>query len=155
GNRRGVVLAGASRDGLATSGRPLRRPVRPVRTVVRTAPTRGKREDFMSFKLRRTLLGAAAWMLLGGGTAWGQTGAIVGRVTSSEGATAIAAAFAEAQSADGRTAASSVTDSDGRYRLIGVAPGTYTVVVSAVGYQTLRVADVMVTAGSTTTVDAP
>ena len=109
----------------------------------------------MSFKLRRTLLGAAAWMLLGGGTAWGQTGAIVGRVTSSEGATAIAAAFAEAQSADGRTAASSVTDSDGRYRLIGVAPGTYTVVVSAVGYQTLRVADVMVTAGSTTTVDAP
>ena len=39
----------------------------------------------MSFKLRRTLLGAVAWTLLGVGTAWGQTGAIVGRVTSGAG----------------------------------------------------------------------
>lgn len=108
----------------------------------------------MRLHLRKTLLSALTFVVLGAPAAWAQTGAIVGRVTTTDGAAAVAAGLAEARTADGRTAASSVTDSDGRYRLIGVSPGMYTVVISAVGYAEQRMPGVTVTAGATTSVDA-
>ncbi len=47
-----------------------------------------------------------------------------------------------------------ITDADGRYFLLSVPPGTYTVVMSYVGFATVRTADVQVFSGRTTTVDA-
>ncbi len=108
----------------------------------------------MRLNYRRTLVCAFAFLALGATAAWAQNGAIVGRVTSVEGMTAIASALAEAQTADGRTAGTAVTDGDGRFRMIGLPAGTYTVVISAVGFQDHTASGVTVSAGGTATVDA-
>ena len=108
----------------------------------------------MGLHARRALVFAFAWLALGATAAWAQSGAIVGRVTSESGMAPIASALVEAQSADGRTAGSAITDGDGRYRIIGVPVGTYTVVFSAVGHADLRVPNVTVTAGSAANADA-
>lgn len=108
----------------------------------------------MGLHVRRALVFAFAWLALGAATAWAQTGAIVGRVTSASGLTPIASALVEAQQADGRAAGTAITDGDGRYRMIGVPAGTYTVVFSAVGHADTRVASVTVTAGQSVSADA-
>ncbi len=46
-----------------------------------------------------------------------------------------------------------VTDADGKYFLLSVPPGNYTLVMSFVGFSTLKTADVQVFSGRTTTVD--
>ncbi len=108
----------------------------------------------MGLHVRRALVLAFVWLALGAASAWAQTGAIVGRVTSASGMTPIASALVEAQQADGRAAGTAITDGDGRYRMIGVPAGTYTVVISAVGHADARVANVTVTAGASVTADA-
>lgn len=108
----------------------------------------------MGLHVRRALVFAFAWLVLGASAAWAQTGAIVGRVTSASGLAPIASALVEAQSADGRTAGSAITDGDGRFRMIGVPAGTYTVLFSAVGHTDERVPNVTVTAGGTAVADA-
>ena len=108
----------------------------------------------MGFHVRRALVFAFAWLVLGAGAAWAQSGAIVGRVTSASGLAPIASALVEAQAADGRTVGSAITDGDGQYRMIGVPAGTYTVLFSAVGHTDQRVPNVTVSAGSAATADA-
>lgn len=108
----------------------------------------------MGLHVRRTLVFAFAWLVLGASATWAQTGAIVGRVTSSSGLAPIASALVEAQAADGRTVGSAITDGDGRYRMIGVPAGTYSVLFSAVGHTDQRVPNVTVSAGSAVTADA-
>lgn len=108
----------------------------------------------MGLHVRRALVFAFAWLALGATVAWAQTGAIVGRVTSESGMAPIASALVEAQTADGRTAGTAITDGDGRYRMIGVPAGTYTVLFSAVGHTDRRVQNVIVAAGETAIADA-
>jgi len=108
----------------------------------------------MGLHARRALVFAFAWLAFGATAAWAQSGAIVGRVTSESGMASIASALVEAQSADGRTVGSAITDGDGRYRMIGVPVGTYTVLFSAVGHADHRVPNVTVTAGSAANADA-
>jgi len=45
------------------------------------------------------------------------------------------------------------SDAEGRYFILNVRPGTYTVVASMIGFQSVRVTDVRVTVDRTTTVD--
>ena len=45
------------------------------------------------------------------------------------------------------------TDADGRYVLLSVPPGEYTVVMSFIGFATMRVEDVLVHSGRTTSID--
>ncbi|MGH7443707.1 MAG: TonB-dependent receptor domain-containing protein, partial [Longimicrobiales bacterium] len=97
---------------------------------------------------------ALAFLALGATAARAQSGSIVGRVTSADGGNAIASALATAETADGRTIGSAVTDGDGRYLMTGVPAGTYTVVISAVGFADATTPAVAVSAGSSVTVDA-
>lgn len=80
-----------------------------------------------------------------------QTGAITGRVTTSENSSAVANAEVHAISA-GRTVAQSLTNRDGRYRL-AVPPGTYEVHVEMVGYEAVIRQSVQVSADGSTSLD--
>ncbi len=51
------------------------------------------------------------------------------------------------------TVLGAVTDLDGRFRVTAIPPGTYTVVVSYIGYTTKRVTGVALAAGQTRTLD--
>ena len=51
------------------------------------------------------------------------------------------------------TTKGTTSDFDGLYQISEVAPGTYTLVVSFVGYKTKEIPNVVVTAGKTTTID--
>ncbi|HEU4559068.1 MAG TPA: TonB-dependent receptor [Longimicrobium sp.] len=74
-----------------------------------------------------------------------QNGAVAGRVTEAGNGQPVAAATVRAGSA------STVTDPNGAYRL-SLAPGSYSLVVSRVGFATFT-APVTITSGATTTVD--
>lgn len=82
-----------------------------------------------------------------------QGGAIVGRITNSAGGAPITEARVQAVSGTGQIAASVLSREDGAYRIVNLAPGTYQVVVSRLGYGLSRTQNVNVTAGGTTTVD--
>ncbi|HUP88264.1 MAG TPA: TonB-dependent receptor [Longimicrobiales bacterium] len=75
------------------------------------------------------------------------SGSITGRITNKETQTPVAGATVQATTATGRVVASAVTDADGQYRLANVPAGTYSVVVSMVGFQTNRSTSVRVVAG--------
>ncbi len=53
------------------------------------------------------------------------------------------------------TTKGTTSDFDGLYEISGLEPGTYTVVFSYLGYETVEIADVAVEAGKVTTVDVP
>jgi outer membrane receptor for ferrienterochelin and colicin len=80
-----------------------------------------------------------------------QTGAIAGRVTET-GGLPLAAVRVQATTA-GRAAAAVATAEDGNFRLSSLAPGSYSVVVTRIGYGLRRVDNVQVTDGNTTRVD--
>ncbi|HEX7122626.1 MAG TPA: TonB-dependent receptor [Gemmatimonadaceae bacterium] len=85
--------------------------------------------------------------------AWAQTGSITGRVTEARSQAPIDGARVMAVS--GTTiAASGLTRDDGTYRLVNLAPGTYTVRVMRIGFIPAAIENVRVTAGGTTTADA-
>jgi YD repeat-containing protein len=76
--------------------------------------------------------------------------AITGTITKSDGITAISGATVTAlQSSD--TVATTTSDASGNYNLATVAPGTYTVQASAVGYNAKTQTSVVVSAGVGTT----
>ena len=81
-----------------------------------------------------------------------QEGVIVGRVTSTDNAQALASANVHAVGPSGRVVARTLTSTDGRFRL-AVAPGTYDVHVEMVGYEALIQEDVQVSGNATTTLD--
>jgi len=81
-----------------------------------------------------------------------QTGAIAGRVTDSTSSDPLSSARVSAASG-GASAVSVPTGDDGSYRIANLAPGTYDVTVTRIGYALRRVAGVRVTAGGTAQVD--
>lgn len=103
-------------------------------------------EVFMRIRVYGCLL-AVLTLLFSVGSAQAQSaGTITGRITDKETQAPIAGVTVEAVTASGRSAASAVTDADGQYRL-SVPAGSYSIVISMVGYQTSRLPAVRVTAG--------
>ncbi|HEX5725055.1 MAG TPA: TonB-dependent receptor [Longimicrobiaceae bacterium] len=68
-----------------------------------------------------------------------QTGSIEGTVRDVVNNTPVVGARVEAVAPDGRAAASTTTDESGRYRLTGLAPGNYRVVISGTGFDAREV----------------
>jgi outer membrane receptor for ferrienterochelin and colicins len=81
-----------------------------------------------------------------------QTGSITGNVRDVGANAPVASATVEAVDAGGLTAGRAVTDASGRYRISGLAPGIYVVVVSGAGFETRRV-EARVSAGGTANVN--
>jgi uncharacterized surface anchored protein len=81
------------------------------------------------------------------------TGSIMGLVTDKDNAV-IAGALIKVKQGDVEVeGVSAITDADGKYAIIGLPPGTYSVVVSKDTYETATVNDVKVVAGNKTTVN--
>jgi hypothetical protein len=81
-----------------------------------------------------------------------QTGVLVGVVKDLEG-TPLPGVTIEAHSPSYIGTISEVTDTQGRYRLIGLTPGTYSLTYSLPGFATLRREGILVRLGRTFTVD--
>jgi len=86
-------------------------------------------------------------------SAWAQTGTVSGKITDKAANRPIVAATVSLQAAGGRVVATQRSGNDGSYRLAGVAPGSYSLQVIALGYSAARQVGVTVRAGETTTVD--
>lgn len=106
---------------------------------------------------RRTLI-TVVWLALACAfPAWAsaqQTGAVTGRVVNQETGAPLANARVEAVAESGRTVASVLSGADGQYRLANLMPGTYTIVVTMVGYEEYRISGVRVVAGDASMVGA-
>lgn len=99
---------------------------------------------------RIALLLGMVWALSLPSMAAAQTGrgAIAGRLTDRATAEPIVSARVDALR-DGRPLASTLSDQRGAYRLPDLPPGTYTVVISALGVETRRIGGIQVVAGRT------
>ncbi|MEM1337720.1 MAG: outer membrane beta-barrel protein [Bacteroidota bacterium] len=93
-----------------------------------------------------------AVLILGTGNAQETTGSIVGKLTDKE-ANNEPLPFGNVLIKG--TTTGTTSDFDGLYEIAGLEPGTYTVVYSFLGYQTVEIPDVSVEAGKVTNVDVP
>lgn len=75
-------------------------------------------------------------------------GAIAGTITDQSGAAVPGAAVGITNDTTGLSRKAS-TDADGGYTIISLPPGTYTLNVSAAGFQAVKMTGIRVTAGST------
>ena len=80
------------------------------------------------------------------------TGAITGTLTDPS-KKATRTAHVVARDIDTKREATATTDDDGRFRIVGLQPGHYIVEVTAPGFTSLAVANVVVEVGRATTVD--
>lgn len=79
-----------------------------------------------------------------------QTGTVTGKITEKLEGRPVASANVQLVAAGGRSVAAAVTAADGSYR-VSAAPGTYTLQVIALGFQSVRVSGVAVGAGASVT----
>lgn len=105
----------------------------------------------MGSKLKMCFHALLAMSLFVAAPAWAQNGTITGTVTDGDNGRPVVNARVEAQ-ADGRAAASTLTNAEGRYALT-VPAGSYTVLVESVGFEATRSTVVTVGAGATATSD--
>ena len=77
-----------------------------------------------------------------------QNATISGRVTDTTTSAPLSNATVRAQSG-GTTSAQAIAGDDGTYRLVNLAPGSYDVVVTRLGYLVRRIPNVRVAAGQT------
>jgi outer membrane receptor for ferrienterochelin and colicins len=91
-------------------------------------------------------------LLVTASVARAQTGTIAGRITDTTSAAPLTGATVRAVSG-GSTAGTATAGEDGAYRIVNIAPGTYDVVVTRIGYLVRRIPAVRVTAGQTAQVD--
>lgn len=73
-----------------------------------------------------------------------EQGVVTGQVVDASISEPIPSALVELVAEGGRVARSTITSNDGRFRLAGVSPGTYALVISTVGYETRRIEGVRV-----------
>jgi len=99
-------------------------------------------------ELRRILVVTAVLALLLPGLAFGQYGKIAGTVTDDSGQPLVGANVV----VEG-TRLGAATDLDGRYYILALEPGRYTIEFSALGHSRLRIEDVPVTSGRTSPLD--
>ena len=97
-------------------------------------------------------VGGALLLGASGLLAQSTTGTVTGQVTETGSGSPIAGASVRALALPARTAAGATsTNTDGRYRIGGLATGTYAITVTRIGYQLARVDTVRVRAGETQT----
>lgn len=106
-------------------------------------------EGKMTRRSWSTVLAAVAALLVGAASLQAQTASITGVVTSLDTNQPLANVSVYLEG----TGYSAVSGSDGRYLIPGIVPGTYTVVARMIGYAEGRVANTVVTAGSTLTLN--
>ena len=81
-----------------------------------------------------------------------QEGSVAGTVKDPATGRPVAGAHVDAVTADGRVVASTTTDAQGNYRVSGLRPGTYAVVIKNEGGSESRL-DAVVSAGQSATVN--
>jgi outer membrane receptor for ferrienterochelin and colicins len=106
----------------------------------------------MFVSLRRSLTFAFALLAFASARAHAQNGTITGRVTDADGGRPVVGAAIQALHPTGTSAAGTLTNDEGQYRL-SVTAGTYTVSVRRIGYGETERRAVVVAAGGTTEVD--
>ncbi len=97
------------------------------------------------------LLALTLILAFAGGLAAQESGTIQGTVTDGMSGEPIPSALVSAVGPDGRTIQTSLTNREGRFRLV-VAPGTYRVTLTAMGYGAQEVEDTAVAEGQIVTV---
>jgi outer membrane receptor for ferrienterochelin and colicins len=106
----------------------------------------------MGSKLKPCFHALLALFLIGAAPAWGQNGTITGVVTDGPSGRGLPDTKVDAVAAGGRVAASTFTNSAGRYAL-SVPAGTYDVTVESLGYEPARSTNVVVSAGGSARAD--
>lgn len=92
------------------------------------------------------MLGATSPIMAQGGT-------VAGTVTNAEGKAPVASARVQAVDASGQMAGSVLSREDGGFALQNLTPGSYTVIVTRIGFTLRRTEGVQVSAGGTTRLD--
>ncbi len=87
-------------------------------------------------------------------TAAAQSGTLTGKVTLSGGGRPLAGAVVTVLTSNGVEAAKTSSRSDGTFRIPGLAPGSYLVRVSSIGYSVREFPGTAISAGATASVDA-
>jgi iron complex outermembrane receptor protein len=103
----------------------------------------------MGAHLRSSLWFAFVLVLLGAAPLAAQTGAITGRVTDAATGTPLPGARLDLLTAAGQSGGSGFSDQDGQFRLANLQGGTYTLVVTLIGYENRRIEGVQVVPGQT------
>jgi hypothetical protein len=103
----------------------------------------------LSSRIGLLLACAVALLLVGSGSAWAQTGTVAGTVLDADNQITLPGVNVAVVGFPYGAA----TDEHGRYRIIGLPPGVYTLRASFIGYADVVVEDVRVQIGLTTPVD--
>ena len=112
------------------------------------------RRGNLKFASRAAVLACLGAMIVAP-LAWSQsieTGAITGFATDEQGA-ALPGVTINVTSPEKGTTVATVSDASGRYRIMSVQPGTYTLEATLDGFRTARQSDVVVNVTKTLTVD--
>jgi outer membrane receptor for ferrienterochelin and colicins len=104
-------------------------------------------------KVREVLVAVAFLAVTAVGQAVAQGATITGVVRSSASSAPVAGARVELLGADGGQMAGVQSDQAGRYQLTGIEAGTYSVLVSSIGYSTSRVSGIRAAPGQSVTVN--
>jgi outer membrane receptor for ferrienterochelin and colicins len=104
-----------------------------------------------SFALRSVLL-VLAGLLVVPTLAGAQMGMVTGTVTERGTTRPLATAHVELRTEAGAPVAATLTDAEGRFRLLRLEPGLYTLVAHMIGYRATEVTDVQVVADAPTNV---
>ena len=106
------------------------------------------------FKLLRYGMFAIACLAVGQGVAFAQNGAIAGVVRDTSGGVMPGVTVEASSPALIEKVRTVVADADGRYNIIDLRPGTYTVTFSLVGFSTVKREGIELTGGFTASVNA-
>lgn len=107
----------------------------------------------MGANIKSSLVSGCVLLLAIAGPVSAQGGSITGRLTGADTGNPIGNAQIEVRDAQGRIAGRPLSNQDGRYRVTGLQPGTYSLTASALEFGTQTVDGVQVVEGQTTTVD--
>jgi len=106
----------------------------------------------MGARLRSSIWFTLVLALLSAAPLAAQTGVLTGRVTDGSTGAPLAGARVDLVTGTGQTSATTTSDRDGQFRLANLQGGTYTLVVSLIGYDTRRMEGVRIVAGQSSMV---
>lgn len=106
----------------------------------------------MGARMRTSIWLTLILALLGAAPLAAQTGVLTGRVTDGSTYAPLAGARLDLVTASGQTAASTTSDRDGQFRLANLQGGTYSLVVTLLGYETRRLEGIRIVSGQSSMV---